>query len=135
MRLTAELLRSKRACADELAVFEALFPDGVKVTEAACVAVAGRFESSTWAWVARRFLSENELDAYLAALKQIDADNWTALRPIVDACRIALKPADDTSWTALNALNNAYEPAFRPIRDAYRRNLAALFGRIAEGMK
>ena len=64
MKITSSLLRSKGACADQLRLFDLLFPDGVEITEAVCLSVANRFD---WDWAAVNLLSRTAVDAYLAA--------------------------------------------------------------------
>ena len=53
MRVTVALLKRRGACRGQIERFKEHFPDGVDVTEAACVAVANEFD---WTWVAWNLL-------------------------------------------------------------------------------
>ena len=54
MKITKHLLRSKGACASQVALFAETFPHGTEITEAVCLAVADKFD---WAWAAQNLLS------------------------------------------------------------------------------
>ncbi len=61
MKITAELLRRKGACADQLARFNATFGAEVVVTEALCVEIADKFD---WDWAAERLFRPKQRRAY-----------------------------------------------------------------------
>ncbi len=61
MYLTADILRSKSACADQVRLFTTLFPGGVQVTPEACVSVAGMFHFD---WAAKNLLPGHIYDEY-----------------------------------------------------------------------
>ena len=52
-KLTVAKLKKLQACEDQVQLFEELYPEGVEVTEAACLAVADRFD---WNCAAQRLL-------------------------------------------------------------------------------
>ncbi len=61
MNITADMLRSKRACAEQVALFEELFGLEVVLTEALCVEHAGKFD---WGWAAHYLLKPDARRAY-----------------------------------------------------------------------
>lgn len=61
MRITAGMLRRKRACRIQFLKFIKRFPDGVEVTEDTCLYVANDFD---WDWAAENLLSEEGLNHY-----------------------------------------------------------------------
>ena len=61
MKITAALLKRKRACSSQVALFEELFPNDVEVTEAVCVSVADKFN---WDWAAQNLLSASASAEY-----------------------------------------------------------------------
>jgi hypothetical protein len=69
MRITSKLLKRKRACREQVALFEKLFPNGVEVTEAICVAHADKFN---FHWAAENLLSAPALAEY----ERIEAPAW-----------------------------------------------------------
>ena len=61
MLLTYEMLRAKGACDQQADKFRALFPAGVVLTEALCVAHASDFD---FGWAATNLLSATAREAY-----------------------------------------------------------------------
>lgn len=118
MKITKTLLRRKRACANQLALFIATFPDGVDVTEAVCVSVADKFH---WGWAAHNLLPEPLWDDYDAKRATLRADY---------EAKVA------TLWADYKAKRDAhwadYCAKLAPLWDDYRAKLAALFGKFAE---
>lgn len=80
MKLTAQMLRDKNACQEQVEKFQQLYPDGVEVTKAACVAVADVFD---WKWAARNFLS----DAARQEHDRIKNAAWQELNLVTAAAR------------------------------------------------
>lgn len=64
MRVTADMLRKRLACAPQRVLFERLFPDGVDVTGALCVAHSSRFN---WDWAASNLLPPDAQAKYESA--------------------------------------------------------------------
>ena len=54
MKITARILKLKGACIGQVALFKSLWPDGVQITEALCIAHASEFD---WGWAANNLLS------------------------------------------------------------------------------
>ena len=71
MFLTAAILKSKRACVNQLALFSATFPEGVEVTPEVCVSVADKFD---WNWAAANLLPPLLIADYDAKRAPLDAD-------------------------------------------------------------
>ena len=61
MKITDRLLKSKGACADQVAKFAELFPNGVEPTEALCLTHAQVFD---WSWAASNLLPAPAGKAY-----------------------------------------------------------------------
>ncbi len=100
MKLTYEMLQAKGACAVQAHKFRALFPEGVVLTEALCVAHAGEFN---FAWAACNLLSATALEAYEKAC----APAWEAYEktraPAWEAYGKACAIAFFAGWQADNA--------------------------------
>ena len=69
MKVTSRLLKSKGACESQVELFAGLYPKGVAVTEAVCVAVFDKFD---WNWAALNLLSE----AASAEYERVGAAAW-----------------------------------------------------------
>ena len=61
MKITVKLLKAKGACAEQVAIFKTLFPNGVEPTEALCLAHAQTFG---WHWAAANLLPAPARKAY-----------------------------------------------------------------------
>lgn len=75
MKITADLLRSKGACNEQVALFAKLYPKGARVTVAACIKVADKFN---WHWAANNLLSAPARAQYNKALATAFAKAWLA---------------------------------------------------------
>ena len=53
MFVTVKMLQDHRACQDQVDLFAATFPDGVRATAAVCLAVSDKFD---WGWAAGNLL-------------------------------------------------------------------------------
>ena len=73
--LTLETLKAKRACAEQLRLFESMFGQSVEVTEALCVEVSAKFG---FAWAAEHLLSP---DAW-AEYKRVKASAWAEYKRV-----------------------------------------------------
>jgi len=71
MRVTVAKLKRLNACSEQVRLFAELFPDGVDVTEALCVAHADKFD---WDWAARHLLPAPLLVDYKAKRAPLWAD-------------------------------------------------------------
>jgi hypothetical protein len=89
--ITADTLRAKGACQDQIDLFAQLFPDGVHVTVEAAVAVAGQFD---WDWAARNLLSKKGMAAYEAA----KAPAWAAYEAAEAPAWAAYEAATAPAW-------------------------------------
>ncbi|MDE2096596.1 MAG: hypothetical protein KGL39_05060 [Patescibacteria group bacterium] len=110
MKVTLIMLKRAKACKSQRDRFAELFPKGVDVTEAACVAVAQEFD---WGWAARCLLPA-----------PLDADYEAKLAPLY---------ADYAAKRA--PLYADYAAKRAPLYADYAAKLAALFGRLAETIK
>ena len=61
MKITVKLLKAKGACAEQVAIFKTLFPNGVEPTEELCLAHAQTFG---WDWAAANLLPALASKAY-----------------------------------------------------------------------
>ena len=109
MIITADMLRLREACADQVVEFKRLFGDQVAVTEALCIEHAQVFY---WAWAARNLLPAEARQAYGEAITPA----WKAYDEATAAAR------------------TAYGEAITLARTACNEATAAAFGRIAEGL-
>ena len=121
MRVTVAKLKRLKACDNQVRLFAELFPDGVDVTEALCVAHAGKFNRD---WAARYLLP-------------------APLRADYESKRVALVADYESKRDALLADYEAkraplwadYESKRAPLWADYESKCAALFGRLAEQVK
>jgi len=68
VRILLSDLRAAGACADQVALFEARFGDGVDVTEALCLSVADLFD---WSWAADYLLPAPARAEYWRAVRDL----------------------------------------------------------------
>jgi hypothetical protein len=129
MKVTTALLRRKGACATQVDKFAALFPAGVEVTEALCIAHAPMFN---WNWAARSLLRAPARKAYdkacATAWKACDETCAPARKAYAEACAPARKAYEEACAPA----RKAYAEACAPARKAYEEACASAFGRAAE---
>src|SRR5579863_7794143 len=96
MKITVELLRKKGACKEQMSLFKELFPNGVIVTKAECLAVADKFN---WYWAAHNLLNPNARKAYDEACAHARKAYGEACAPIrkayYEACAPAYKAYDE----------------------------------------
>jgi len=65
MKVTAEMLRNKDACEDQVEIFEKAFPTGTRVTRRVCLRAAELGLNTDW--FALNFLSPKQFEAFDAA--------------------------------------------------------------------
>ena len=95
MLLTYEMLRAKKACAEQADKFRDLFPDGVVLTEALCVSHASDFD---FGWAAENLLSARARKAYEKARASAPAlEAREAYRKAIAAAFFAAWQADHVS--------------------------------------
>ena len=120
MRILLSDLRAAGACADQVALFEARFGDGVDVTEALCLSVADLFD---WNWAAGYLLPALARVEYRRALAPALAEYERTVAPARAEYERALAPA----WTEYDRADRALAPA----RAEYDRAAAVSFARAA----
>ena len=102
MKITIRLLKSKGACEDQIEKFKTLFPEGVVLTEAACMDHAQTFN---WGWAAEMLLTPKARKLYdetcAPARKLYDETCASARKLYHETCAPAFARA------ALSDLNNA----------------------------
>ena len=88
MKVTAQMLRDKEACEDQVEVFEREWPDGTRITKKACLR-AVELDLDVF-WCATKFLTRNQLGAYEragataeGAYRKAGATAWEAYREAV----------------------------------------------------
>jgi hypothetical protein len=117
MRITSKLLKRKRACREQVALFEKLFPNGVEVTEAICVAHADKFN---FHWAAENLLS---------------ASAWAEYKRVKDSVQAEYQRNLDAAWAEYQRIvaptGAEYERAVAASWPEYRRNIAVAFARAA----
>ena len=69
--ITANMLRGKRACEEQVDLFESLFPNGTKITESLCMKYGREFDLN---WFTKRFFPENLREDYSAKRAPLWAD-------------------------------------------------------------
>ena len=114
MRVTAELLRAKDACEDQVDLFESLFPAGVEITHELCVKYAGDFD---WNWATNNLLPIRVLADYDAKNAMVWAD--------YEAKHVALWADYDAKYAAIWKDYDAKHDALRADYEAERTSLAA----------
>ena len=105
MKITSDLLRSKKACEDQVKLFESLFPGGTEITEDLCVKHASQFD---WKWASRNLLNKKQREAYLIAIT-----------PAMEAYHLAIAPAEAAYHLAMASAMGAYNLAMLSAREAY----------------
>lgn len=120
--ITAELLYRKDACADQVALFEQLFPDGVEPTLELCLEYALVFD---WNWAATHLLSST-------ARKTRDEAEASALEAYDEAVTSALEAyhkAEASAWQAYHKAeapaSKAYDEAVASAQEAYDEAVAS----------
>ena len=116
MYLTVALLKKRKACRAQVDLFAATFPDGVHATEAVCISIADTFD---FQWAVRTLLppkARAEYDAKRAPILAEYRAGCAAIWAEYDAKRARI-------WE--------YGAKCAPIEAAYKKQRAALFGRIA----
>ena len=79
MRVTADLLRAKYACASQVRLFEALFPGGTEITQELCAKHARSFD---WGWAAKNLLPEKQWEDYVEGRGLLMKDYVAARAPL-----------------------------------------------------
>ena len=116
MRVTADLLRAKYACASQVRLFEALFPGGTEITQELCAKHARSFD---WGWAAKNLLPEKQWEDYVEGRGLLMKDYVAARAPLW-----ADYAAERTSLAAFAA-------DLAPLLADYKAKSASLFGSLA----
>ena len=104
--ITKRMLQAKGACANQLAVFEGEWPDGVVPSLEACArAAALRLDLN---WFVKNMLSPSAEAAYDAAVAPAEAAYSAAVAP---ACAVYVA-ACDSAWAAYNAACDSARAAY-----------------------
>ena len=106
MKITVEMLRSRNACMEQVALFDRTYLDGFDVTAENLSEARKAGLDVEWA---TRLLPPDARTAYSAAIEPIYAAYSAAVKPIRDAAYSA----------AVKPIRDAYYAAVKPIRDAY----------------
>ena len=131
MRILLSDLRAAGACADQVALFEARFGDGVDVTEALCLSVADLFD---WNWAAGYLLPALARVEYRRALAPALAEYERTVAPALAEYERTVAPARAEYERALAPAWTEYDRADRalaPARAEYDRAAAVSFARAA----
>jgi hypothetical protein len=122
--ISAELIRRKNACQEELALFIDTFGHGtVHVTEALCIEHGPKFNMN---WAADNLLSQEGLALYMAEKVKADAVYNAAKQPALAEYDASYSKDIDTALaTYMSKINKA--------QAVYKATLAKAFGIIAEG--
>jgi len=129
MFITVEILRSHKACQDQVDLFAATFPDGVQVTEAVCLAAADKFD---FRWAAENLLPPEARAEYQAKHASILGEYRAKRAPIWAEYRASNAAIWDAYGTKHAAIWAECKAKSAPILAEYEAKRAALFGRIAE---
>ena len=128
MKITTRMLKSKSACASQVALFEDLFPDGGEVTEAACVAV---FDKFNWDWAARNLLSAPAYAEYERVTAPAYAE-YQRVRASTYAEYERVRAPAYAEYQRVSASAAAEcERVRAPAAAEYKRVTASAFGRLA----
>ena len=108
MKLTAQMLRDKKACGEQVELFVELFGESVSVTQKRCAAHANEFD---WEWAAEKLLPKPA---------------WAEFDKVRDA-----------AWAEYYKVCNAARAEYYKVRDAalakYHRVCAVTFARLYNG--
>ena len=135
--ITADMLREKRACANQLMVFKKRFPNGAEVSEALARELAPVFD---WEWAAEALLSPSALKAYneatAPARKAYDEATALALKAYDEVMAPASKAYNEAEALASKAYDEAtalaskaHDEVMAPARKAYNEAVAIAFAR------
>ncbi len=108
MRITARLLREKRACEPDIAAFEKQWPDGCEVTPENCRIAFVELNMSP-SWAADALLSKEAWDKYQTALTVAANEYWMAP---------AAARAGRLAWTRTECLRFVGSVAFANFKKA-----------------
>ncbi len=122
MKVTAEQLKAKGACKEQVCIFEKEWPDGVEITEEV-LARATELHLDLL-WFASNFLPAPAREAY-----------WEATGPALEAYKKATGPAWKAYRKAIAPAREAYKKAIGSAREAYKKAIgSALWNIIKQEM-
>ena len=141
MFITVKMLKDKKACHDQIELFQETFGDAVEVTKENCIRAALAGLSILWA--ARNLINEQQTAAYkearaplLAAYEEAKAPLWAAYREAKAPLWAAYEEAEALLWAAYEEaeapLLAAYEEAEAPLLAAYEEAKAPLLAAYRE---
>lgn len=120
-QISFDLLRSKNACADQLALFEKLGLDTIPTTETVCVENATNFD---WLWAAKNLLSPAALEEFKAAIEPARVIFAKAIAPARAQYERAIAPAFTAYRAAIAPHQTTYERAILPASMEHKRAIA-----------
>ena len=121
MKLTAQMLRDKKACGEQVELFVELFGESVSVTQKRCAAHANEFD---WEWAAEKLLPKPA---------------WAEFDKVRDAAWAEFDKVRDVAWAEYDKVCNAAWAEYYKVRDAalakYHRVCAVTFARLYNGAR
>ena len=128
MFINVDILRTKKACHNQVSLFKKLFPDGIEVTTDLCVEYYDKFD---WDWAVDNLLTETGQDEYV----KIKVAAYNEYRKIHDAARNEYKKIRDVALGEYWKTKDAAMVEYEKIRDAawndLRKICAKTFGELA----
>jgi len=125
MFITKELLEAKRACEDQLDLFNELFPEGVELTRALILEHAQEFD---WGWCAENLLpNDSAWEAYVIANASAWKAYYVAFEKAQEAYELAVIQAKEAYYVAIEKAQEAYELAVIQAKEAHNVARATAF--------
>ena len=136
MKITKKLLKSLKACDEQVELFNKTFPSGTEITKEACLTAAS--VGIDFDWACNNLLNCDQRKAYeeakalsLEAYEEADASLWKAYEeaksPLWEAYEEAKAPLWKAYEEALTPLWKAYKEANAPLWKAYKEAKAIAF--------
>ena len=132
LRITADMLREKHACSEQVCIFEAEWPNGWTATKKNCLRAATLHLNLDWA--ATAFFTAPAQAAYEKAMAPAWAAYEKAMAPAWAAYEKAKAPASAAYEKAIATAWAAYEKAKAPARAAYEKAIAPAWAAYEKAM-
>ena len=132
MKITTEILKSKKACQDQVDLFIETFPEGTEVTEEACLKAAS--VGIDFEWASENLLNKDQLKAYEKAITPLWEVYEASTIPTWEAYEEAITPLWEAYEEAKAPLWEAYEETKAPLLKAYKEAKAPLLKAYKESI-
>src|SRR3990167_9570805 len=117
MKITIEMLCEKSACGPAITTFADLPPDGIDITEAACLA---EFDKWDWDWAAQHLLNAPARAKY----DRVNVQAWAECKRVKEQAWAEYQQITAKSWAERKQVN-------AKALTKYKRRRALAFARLA----